>query len=115
MQGKLMLRSHDRNEQIADDHPTQIERSVLLPPPRAHQSNHGLPLFLSHYCVYACAGAFILITLIPANITGAIVGRHVQGGELNAQVVYYLLGIMTCVPFMIGLAYARWDTTQHRK
>ncbi|KAI3612082.1 hypothetical protein WG66_016172 [Moniliophthora roreri] len=60
-------------------------------------------------------GYFVIITLVIGNIGGAIVARRSFGGEINAQSAYYILGIMTIVPLLIGFFFARRNTKLHRK
>ncbi|KAF9029708.1 hypothetical protein BDZ89DRAFT_947656, partial [Hymenopellis radicata] len=61
------------------------------------------------------SGYFVLLTLIPANVCGAIAGNRAFGGEINAQSAYYTLGILTVGCFLTGFYNARRDTRQHRK
>ncbi|KAF8915755.1 hypothetical protein CPB85DRAFT_1217483 [Mucidula mucida] len=60
-------------------------------------------------------GYFVLLTLIPANICGAIAGNRAFGGEINAQSAYYSLGILTVGCFLMGIFNVKRDTRQHRK
>ncbi|EEB91648.1 hypothetical protein MPER_09963 [Moniliophthora perniciosa FA553] len=60
-------------------------------------------------------GYFVIITLIIGNVGGAIIARRTLGGEINAQSAYYILGIMTIVPLLIGFFFARRNTRLHRK
>ncbi|KAI3612079.1 hypothetical protein WG66_016170 [Moniliophthora roreri] len=75
-----------------------------------------LPMIRRKYVLlHRLNGYFVIITLVVGNIGGAIVARRSFGGEINAQSAYYILGIMTIVPLLIGLFFARRNTRLHRK
>uniref|UniRef100_A0A0W0EXX4 DUF2306 domain-containing protein n=1 Tax=Moniliophthora roreri TaxID=221103 RepID=A0A0W0EXX4_MONRR len=75
-----------------------------------------LPMIRRKYILlHRLNGYFVIITLVIGNIGGAIVARRSFGGEINAQSAYYILGIMTIVPLLIGFFFARRNTKLHRK
>ncbi|KAK0493519.1 hypothetical protein EDD18DRAFT_1078340, partial [Armillaria luteobubalina] len=60
-------------------------------------------------------GYFVLILLIPSNVCGAIIGYRAFGGEINAQSMYYTLGILSSGCLLIGLSNVKKNTREHRK
>ncbi|KAK0470929.1 hypothetical protein IW261DRAFT_1672081, partial [Armillaria novae-zelandiae] len=61
------------------------------------------------------SGYFVLILLIPSNVCGAIIGYRGFGGEINAQSMYYTLGILSSGCLLIGLTNVKKNTREHRK
>ncbi|KAK0186322.1 hypothetical protein F5146DRAFT_936235 [Armillaria mellea] len=65
--------------------------------------------------VHRLNGYFVLILLIPSNVCGAIIGYRAFGGEINAQSMYYTLGILSSGCLIIGLSNVKKNTREHRK
>ncbi|KAG9083744.1 hypothetical protein FRC06_004385, partial [Ceratobasidium sp. 370] len=59
-------------------------------------------------------GYFVLSTLLPATVAGAIVARRAFGGELNCQAAFYTVGSMTGFAALMGISNVR-KTRKHRK
>ncbi|KAG7441505.1 uncharacterized protein BT62DRAFT_937018 [Guyanagaster necrorhizus] len=60
-------------------------------------------------------GYFVLLCLIPANVSGGIAGYRSFGGEINAQSAYYTLGIAVVLCFSAGLFNVKSNTREHRR
>jgi hypothetical protein len=65
--------------------------------------------------MYHSAGYVVLICLVPGNICGSIVALKSLGGEINIQLIYYLLGIMITFSGLIGIWNVKKNTNAHRK
>ncbi|KAK0199650.1 hypothetical protein DFS33DRAFT_181367 [Desarmillaria ectypa] len=65
--------------------------------------------------VHRINGYFVIILLIPSNVTGAIIGYRAFGGEINSQSMYYTLGILSSGCLIMGLFNVKKNTREHRK
>ncbi|QRW01698.1 hypothetical protein RhiLY_00695 [Ceratobasidium sp. AG-Ba] len=64
--------------------------------------------------IHRINGYFVLLTLIPATVTGSIVARRAFGGETNTQAAFYTLGSMIGFAAFMGISNVR-KTRKHRK
>ncbi|KAK0451324.1 uncharacterized protein EV420DRAFT_1274136, partial [Desarmillaria tabescens] len=67
------------------------------------------------YSTLRYSGYFVLILLIPSNVTGAIIGYRAFGGEINSQSMYYTLGILSAGCLILGWFNVKKNTREHRK
>ncbi|KAK0211909.1 hypothetical protein IW262DRAFT_1280250 [Armillaria fumosa] len=65
--------------------------------------------------VHRLNGYFVLILLIPSNVCGGIVAYRAFGGEINAQAMYYTLGLVSGGCLVIGYLNVKKETREHRK
>lgn len=60
-------------------------------------------------------GYIVFFTLVPGSVAGSIVARRAFGGDLNSETAYYTLGFMIGPAGMLGIYFARVNTTLHRE